>query len=106
MITYDWQFLNCKVIQSYNGYDNIIKSVDWKLMAIDGPLCAAVEGTTVFTDPSDNFIEFNNVTKEKMIDWVMSSISAEDMSNIEQSLAMQLMEMKKPILVQMPLPFN
>jgi hypothetical protein len=106
MITYEWQFYNCKVIQHENGLDNIIKSVDWRLMAIDGVYCVSIEGTTEFANPSPQFVEFTDVTKDMMTNWVVAGISADNMAKIEQSLAEQLKELKKPVLVQMQLPFQ
>lgn len=106
MIEYTWHFSNCKVIQHSNGFDNIIKSVDWKLIATENQYSVNADGSTEFADPSINFVPFSNITKDIMINWVISGISQENLDAVKKSLVEKLKELQKPHLVQMPLPFD
>ena len=106
MITYSWRFSNCKVVQHQNGLDNIIKTIDWNLLATENGYSVSASGSTEFVDPTDNFLSFTEITKDIMIDWVVSGISEEDLKKVKQTLAEQLKELQKPQLVQMPLPFD
>lgn len=107
MIDYTWTFSNCMVIQNLDGLENVIKSVDWKLTASDKKHSVSAGGTTEFNgiDPS-NYTEFTKITKDQMIEWVLSGISEEEMNALKDQLEKQLVELNKPVLVQMPLPFN
>lgn len=107
MIEYTWTFSNCMVVQNLDGLDNVIKSVDWKLTASDNKHSVSAGGTTEFSgvDPSQ-YIEFTKITKDQMIEWVLSGISEKDLNELKEHLEKQLIELNKPVLVQMPLPFN
>lgn len=107
MIEYTWTFSNCKVIQKMDGLENVIKCVDWTLTASDGIHSVNATGTTEFSgvDPS-NYVEFTSITKEQLIKWVLSGISEEDLNAVKDQLEKQLIELNKPVLVQMPLPFD
>lgn len=107
MVDYTWTFSNCKVIQKLGDLENVIKSVDWTLTASDGLHSVCATGTTEFTgaDPLQ-FVDFTSITKEQMIDWVLSGISSEELDAVKSQLEKDLIELNKPVLVQMPLPFN
>jgi hypothetical protein len=107
MIEYSWTFSNCKVIQKMGDLDNVIKTVDWTLTASDGNQSVNAQGTTEFgeTDPIQ-FVPFTELTKDMMIEWVLSGISAEELQSVKEYLEKQIAELNKPVLVQMNLPFN
>lgn len=107
MINYTWTFSNCKVIQKMGDLENVIKSVDWTLTASDEYHSVSASGTTEFSGVDLlQFVEFTTITKEQMTDWVLSGISDDDLKAVKEQLEKGLIELNKPVLVQMPLPFN
>lgn len=106
MIAFEWTFSGCKVIQNLNDLENVIKVVEWTLTANDGKYSVNATGVTELPDPVDTeFIPFTELTKETVISWVISGISKEDLDSLKDHLQKQLIEMNKPVLVQMSLPF-
>jgi hypothetical protein len=107
MVDYAWTFSNCKVIQKMGDLENVIKSVDWTLTATDATHSVSASGTTEFSGVDLlQFVDFTSITKDQMTDWVLSGISDEDLKAVKEQLENSLNELNKPVLVQMPLPFN
>jgi hypothetical protein len=106
MITYDWQFLSCEVIPNLDTLENVVKKVEWRLLVSDGINSLSVDGITELSDPKTkvNFIEFSQLTKETVQDWVITHWP--EYPDVTASLANQLMVMSKPQTVKMNFLFT
>jgi hypothetical protein len=105
MITYEWQFLSCEVIQNYNGLENVVKKIDWKLIATDGINSVSADGYSELGNPSvHTYITFDQLTKDIVANWVMSGWN--DIETVKSHLEAQLVEMSKPQTVRMNFIFT
>jgi alkyl hydroperoxide reductase subunit AhpF len=104
MINYTW---NCKTVDVYvseGGNENVIYNVHWHLTGEDSE--TAVRGECIGThvlDISDieNFINFEDVTHEKVIEWIEASKGSEVIDRLKQNIADQIAEHTNPISVTM-----
>jgi len=100
MINYTW---NCKTVDVYvseGGNENVIYNVHWHLTGEDSE--TAVRGECIGThllDISDteNFISFENVTHEQIIQWVEASMGSEVIDRTKQNIADQISKQIEPV---------
>lgn len=105
MVTYDWQFLSCEVIQNYNGLENVVKKVDWKLIATDGAYSVSADGYSELGDPNiHSYVAFENLTKDMIISWITTGWTG--LEEVKTQLEAQLRELAKPQTVRMNFLFT
>ena len=100
MINYTW---NCKTVDVYvseGGNENVIYNVHWHLTGEDSETAVIGEciGTHVL-DISDieNFINFEDVTHEQVIEWIEASMGSEVIDRIKQNIADQISQQTEPV---------
>jgi hypothetical protein len=105
-IQYSWNFSNCRIIQQFGTFENVIKVIDWKLTANDGKFTTDASGTTEFGPPNpETFIEFTQITKDVLIGWVLEGLSSEDKKSLYDALDKELEKLNRPTLAVVSLPF-
>jgi hypothetical protein len=60
-------------IKSINDYrENVVQTVHWTCKLIDGEteIEESVHGSTYFQYPEDDFLEYSELTKEKILSWL------------------------------------
>ena len=92
MISYTWNVVQMDRLTS----DNFVVTVHYNVSAVDGDFTASTYGTVSYTQESDNFIPFENLTPEIVIGWVKESLGEE---TVEASLASQIEALKNPVQV-------
>ncbi len=100
MINYTW---NCKTVDVYvseGGNENVIYNVHWHLTGEDSE--TAVRGECIGThvlDISDteNFINFEDVTHEQVIEWIEASMGSEVINRTKQNIADQISQQTEPV---------
>ena len=102
MVTYDW---NCKTVDVHpqeEGQTDVVYNVHWIVTGVDGDHSATNIGTQVVTlDPESTFIPFKDLTNEIVVEWVKAAMSAEQVAQIETSIASQIAEKENPTSVTM-----
>lgn len=99
MINYTW---NCKTVDVYvseGGNENVIYNVHWHLTGEDSE--TAVRGECIGTHVLDisnieNFINFDDVTHEQVIEWVEVSMGSEVIDRLKQNIVDQISEQTEP----------
>ena len=76
--------------------DNFVVTVHYSVTATDGDYSANTYGTVGYTQESDNFIPFDNLTPEIVTGWVQTSLGKD---TVEESLAEQIQAQKNPVQV-------
>ena len=102
MINYNW---NCKTVDVYvseGGNENVIHNVHWHLIGEDSE--TAVIGECVGTQVLDisnieNFIAFDDLTHENIIEWVEASMGSEIIDRLKQNIADQISQKTEPISI-------
>jgi len=73
-----------KIIKLETDSNNkIVRTVYWNAIETDGEYKSALYVSTSLDDPSDDFIEFDNLTEAKVIEWVSAVVNVD---NIQQQL--------------------
>jgi len=80
--------------------DNFVIVVHYTVFANDGDYTASAYGSLPFTKTTDNFISFEDLTKEEVVSWVKNKHGQE----IEETLAKQI-EIKKQPVTESGLPW-
>jgi len=76
--------------------DNFVVTVHYSVTATDGDYSANTYGTVRYTQESDNFIPFDNLTPEIVTGWVQTSLGKD---TVEEGLAAQIQAQKNPVQV-------
>ena len=92
MATFDWNIVQMDRLTS----DNFVVTVHYSVTATDGDYSANTYGTVGYTQESDNFIPFDNLTPEIVTGWVQTSLGKD---TVEESLAAQIEAQKNPVQV-------
>jgi hypothetical protein len=102
-IAFSWTFPQFDVAPSEDGLSEVVKTIHWRLDAIDGGVQAGAYGSVALGEPSpDNFIPYADITEQWAIDQTSSLI---DLPAVEAALAGEITKKKSPPVVPMTPPF-
>ena len=104
-INYTLNILKLKVLEHYNGLNNIVSEVVFEYKGTnENNISFALENTMEFleTDAS-NYIEYNNLTKQNVINWVQSKF---DVTQLNESIEHEILKKSRPALVEKQLPWS
>jgi hypothetical protein len=76
--------------------DGFVVTVHYTVSAVDGDFTASTYGTVGYTQESENFTPFNQLTKEQVVGWVQTSLGKDI---VEESLTAQIEAQKNPVQV-------
>ena len=107
MITYNW---NCKTVDAYLEKDNeadVVYNVHWIVTGVsdimdsqDNPYSATSIGTqTLDVSEITNFIPFDQVTNEEVVEWTQDAMGVELVTAIEAGLASQIESLIHPTTI-------
>lgn len=86
-----WEVSQLNVIPEHNGKKDVVYSVVWMLIAEDGAFSAAQQGVIkTNTDDLDSFIEYKNLSRHQVIQWVIESLSNEEKQKTQDIVMAQL----------------
>jgi len=110
MITYTWDIATL-TIKTFNGVENVVCGVNWaKIGTDDEGNTGAFSIATNFADKllktdSEDFITYENLTEEKVIEWIESMVD-EKMVNDYISEQIEIAKTKKQQVPAYKLPWN
>ncbi len=87
---YNWNVVNMDRLTS----DGFVVTVHYTVSAVDGEYTASTYGTVSYTQESENFTPFEDLTKDQVIGWVKDSLGEQ---TVEESLAAQIEAQKNPV---------
>lgn len=75
---YKWDFDPIEVLANeVAGKTDVIQTIHWRVSAVsddETPLASTVYSSVTLELPGDDFIEFNNVTRDQVKTWVLEQI--------------------------------
>jgi len=97
-ITYDW---NCKTVDAYplvGENTNIIYNVHWRVTAVSDQVdsegnafeVSAIGTQVLNTEDTAEFIPFDQLTNDQVVQWVKSAMGEESVNNLESGLQFQI----------------
>jgi hypothetical protein len=91
MITYSWEINKVDKITT-DGMTDVIDTVHWYAEATDGVYVVHEVGELTLESPDpDRFIEFTNLTKQDIVNWLHANL---DTGAIQSSLSIKLQELQ------------
>lgn len=73
--------------------DNFVTIVHYRISATDGDYTASTYGTVGYTQESETFIPFADLTEATVVGWVKESLGEE---TVQEALALQIEAQKAP----------
>ena len=102
MIAYDW---NCKTVDVHpqeEGETDVVYNVHWTVAGVDGDYSSSVIGTqNVFLSEGGDFIPFEDLTNEIIVEWTKESMGEEKVASIETGIANQIEALINPTSITM-----
>lgn len=86
-MSYVWSVINLQVEPEKNGHRNVVKRVRWSLSTNDEGLKKTVVGVTTLEDPTETFIDYENLNEQTVIDWVHTTLGPERKNRFEIALS-------------------
>lgn len=101
---YTWNVNVMDVVPSKDGFSDVVKVIYWRLFANNGTHTAETYSSVSLDAPNaEHFIAFENLTEEKVIEWVESKL---DVESIKTILDTQLEQFANPPIVTKQGPWN
>lgn len=105
-ITYTWSVQEVNAFPEKDGKQNVVFNVHWIVNGLDGEHTASAYGSTsIDVNPSGPFTAYENLTEAQVIDWVKTSMGAEEVAAIEASIVGQINEQINPKIITPVLPW-
>ena len=76
--------------------DDFVTIVHYRVSAVDGDYSASTYGTVSYTQESDTFIPFNELTEATVVGWVKESLGED---TVQDALASQIEAQKAPVSI-------
>lgn len=105
-----WTVESMNVLPQYNGEQNVVVNVTWKLSHAEklGEFDSHYNfsGMTVIEpEINDNFIPYENLTQDQVLDFVKQTIGADAVASYENHVLQMTKNMDKIMLPTKPLPW-
>ena len=97
MINFEWQkpILEKKLVDG--SLENVIQTVHWRYTGTDDDISADVYGALSLPSPdAENFIEWENMTNDKVFEWLESILDVEQLQN---QISAQIEDIKNPKVI-------
>lgn len=101
MNTYTWKINAVDCYTSKDGLEKVAYNVHWTCTATDGQHTTSSIGVNSIGSPNpDNFIPFDQLTEEQVVEWVKASMDVEQM---QANLDKQIEDLVAPKVVTLQL---
>jgi hypothetical protein len=99
-----WLISQMDTAPSEDGLTDVVKTVHWRYEGKDGEYTAEVYGAMSCETPSEtDFTAYEDLTYEQVCTWLEAGLNIEAM---DLNLATQIENLKNPLIVNLPLPFQ
>jgi hypothetical protein len=103
--TYIWKIEQVKLRPQYQGKTDVVKEAAWRFIASDGQKEVSTYGSLELDDPSGDFVLYENLTEQQVIDWVQAKIGENRISTYKDAMDKGLAEQAAPKEIVKPLPW-
>ena len=102
---YNWIISQIDTVPEANGLTDIVSVIHWRCNLEQDPSIDAYGTVTLTEVDSDNFLLFEDLSKEQVVNWVKSSLGDERISQITESLNARLQNKLNPRTVVKNVPW-
>lgn len=91
-----WEIASVKCIPEIDGNKNVVQQIEWLATAKNGDFSGSVNGKQDIQYNAANFVPYEQLTEEQMIEWVKAAMTSERIAEIEA----RAIEIMNPIKTQ------
>jgi len=89
--TYTWRILNIVSLAEHQGQKNVVTAINWHCIAKNGlNTVFKSDSTEIPFDPNAEFTPYDQLTKDKVMGWLQSTLGTAGIANVESALSEQL----------------
>ena len=105
-ITYNWIITEMECYSSAYGENNVVYKIHWHYEATADSYNAIIRGFTPIPVSVDtNFIPYNNLTKEIVVQW-LETLNFEQIESMKTTLQNNIQEQINPTVLVLSPPWN
>lgn len=105
MIDYKWSISELLTVQQDAGFNDVVVIVQWLYTGTEGGYSATIGGSCNYgVNPHQPFTPFNELTEQEVIRWVTSSISPQQLTNLQSNIQQKIEQQKNPPPLPEPQP--
>lgn len=105
-ITYDWIIEQMSAYPEYEGEQDVVFTVYWRLNGTEDTYSGTVYGSVGVTyETGAPFTPYADLTKDQVVGWVKAALGDEQVASYEANVAGQIESQKNPPVVNPPLPW-
>jgi prolyl oligopeptidase PreP (S9A serine peptidase family) len=107
-IVYKWRVARMKVIPNKGRLAEVVKSVSYEVAGLhekSGEV-SVVAGEVLLPPPTQNFVAYQNLTEEMVLDWTKKAIGTATIYDHEQEILRSLVDLAEPDTVEVMLPWS
>lgn len=106
MNTYTWDFLKFNAHANLNGREKVIFNIEFVLNGSDGEGHGAqVFGTVGLSEPSDDFVPFEQLTPDQVVAMVETALG-NDLVEYKEMLDRQIQQQITPAILELGTPWE
>lgn len=104
-VSLNWTVDQIDVIPALDGNHDVVKTVHWRLFAVDGAFSTSVYGAQDLGAPSGAFIAYDKLDEPTVVGWVKSAMGDDRVKEVTDAAISQLNAVSMPTTVSQPLPW-
>jgi hypothetical protein len=102
-VKFNWQIDSLDVAVSEQDMSNVVKAVHWRCVATDESYKAETYGCATLPSPTpDEFVSFDSLTEQKVLNWAKSYVGGE---SVENDLSSKIDAQRSPSIVSLTPPW-
>jgi hypothetical protein len=103
---YVWKIEKMTCYPMLDEKPNVVFNVDWSITGKNETNSAKMTGTQyVDFSASKNFVAYEQLTEDRVLDWVFNAMSAQKIENLKKEIDRTLQIKKEPTIVVNSLPW-
>ncbi len=107
MISFNWSFPTLEYASSVDGLSQVIKTVHWRITAVEDNYISAAYGSVGLLDPQpEQFVDYDDLTLELVQSWTEAAIGETAIEQIKDNLKTQINIAKQPELISSSPPWE
>jgi hypothetical protein len=95
-MAHTWTISSMDYDVSSGGKTNVVTTVHWRCIKIDGDNSGSSYGSVGLEAPGDSFVEWADITEATAIGWAKAAIGADEVAAIEAAIDAQIAELATP----------
>lgn len=107
MTIFSWKIDSLSTLSSVDDHINVVVNAKYTLIGTQGTIIASMNGSSQFNHDRDNFIPFNDLNENQVIEWVKITLGNSGIQSMEAYVQGQIDYIINPPIspIQQPLPW-